>query len=551
MDTIYDIVIIGGGATGCGAAVDAASRGYKTLLVEQYDFGKGTSSRSTKLVHGGVRYLAQGNIKLVREALAERGRLLKNAPHVTGTQPFVVPVFSLWEKFYYSVGLKVYDILSGKLSLGKTQLLSRKKTLELLPALNPAKLVGGILYYDGQFNDAELCIDLVNTAERFGATVMNYTKAVGLIKEKGLIVGVELEDTLGAVGRVMSDDATDVNQANPLGQLPRKVSCKSVINATGVFTDAVLQMDDPHADTLVYPSQGIHLVIDAKHFKGTNALMIPKTDDGRVLFAVPWQGKVVVGTTDTHVDHIEAEPLPLAEEIIFLLDHFNRYCNAQLTKDDVLSVFVGLRPLVKAAGTTVSSMLSRDHTLVVSPSRMVTITGGKWTTYRKMAEDAVNNAVFVAKLEGGKSTEKQDKKSKAKSGEKVVERNCITKNLEIGDLGASKKFAEQLLKEDPSLGEMLFQDSKENSISDGAARLSGAYAIRVVDVVIAARCKYVKTVEDFLARRNRLLFLDARSAIEIAPAVASILQKELHWSDEQKEAQVKAFIQLAHQYIVH
>lgn len=527
LNPTYDIVIIGGGATGCGAAVDAASRGYKTLLVEQYDFGKGTSSRSTKLVHGGVRYLAQGNIKLVREALAERGRLLKNAPHLTGTQPFVVPVFSLWEKFYYSVGLKVYDILSGKLSLGKTELLSRKKTLELLPALNPAKLVGGILYYDGQFNDAELCIDLVHTAERYGATVMNYTKAVGLIKEKGIIVGVELEESAGS------------NEQRTAVPGPQKVFCKTVINATGVFTDAVLQMDDPQADTLVYPSQGIHLVIDAKHFKGGNALMIPKTDDGRVLFAVPWQGKVVVGTTDSHVDHIEAEPLPLAEEIIFLLDHFNRYCNAQLTKDDVLSVFVGLRPLVKSADTQVSSMLSRDHTLVVSPSRLVTITGGKWTTYRKMAEDAVNNAVFVAKLEGGKA----DKKS--------AERKCITKDLQIGDLGASKKLAEQLLKEDPSLGAMLFQDLKEKSSSVGADLLSGAYAIRAVDVVIAARCKYVKTVEDFLARRNRLLFLDARAAIEIAPAVGSILQKELDWSDTQREAQVKAFIQLAHQYMVH
>lgn len=546
LNTTYDIVIIGGGATGCGAAVDAASRGYKTLLVEQYDFGKGTSSRSTKLVHGGVRYLAQGNIKLVREALAERGRLLKNAPHVTGTQPFVVPVFSLWEKFYYSVGLKVYDILSGKLSLGKTQLLSRKKTLELLPALNPAKLVGGILYYDGQFNDSELCIDLVHTAERFGATVMNYTKAVGLIKEKGIIVGVELADTLQAGAR---DQATSGSEHRTSVPAPQKVSCKTVINATGVFTDAVLQMDAPNADTLVYPSQGIHLVIDAKHFKGTNALMIPKTDDGRVLFAVPWQGKVVVGTTDTHVDHIEAEPLPLAEEIIFLLDHFNRYCNAQLTKDDVLSVFVGLRPLVKAAGTTVSSMLSRDHTLVVSPSRMVTITGGKWTTYRKMAEDAVNNAVFIGKLEGGKSTTKLDKK--LKSGDKSVERKCITKDLPIGDLGASKKLAEQLLREDPSLGAHLFQEVKKISSSDGADHSVGAYAIRAVDVVVAARCKYVKTVEDFLARRNRLLFLDARAAMEVAPAVAAILQKELHWTDAQREAQVKAFIQLAHQYTVH
>lgn len=544
LDTIYDIVIIGGGATGCGAAVDAASRGYKTLLVEQYDFGKGTSSRSTKLVHGGVRYLAQGNIKLVREALAERGRLLKNAPHLTRTQPFVVPVFSLWEKFYYSVGLKVYDILSGKLSLGKTELLSRKKTLELLPALNPTKLVGGILYYDGQFNDAELCIDLVHTAVRHGAEVFNYTKAVGFIKEKGVIVGVELKDTLGAgdaAATVDPDGGSDAAQAKPR----RIVRCKTVINATGVFTDAVLQMDDPHADTLVYPSQGIHLVIDAKHFKGNNALMIPKTDDGRVLFAVPWQGKVVVGTTDTHVDHIDAEPLPLAEEIIFLLDHFNRYCNAQLTKADVLSVFVGLRPLVKAAGTTVSSMLSRDHTLVVSLSKMVTITGGKWTTYRKMAEDAVNNAVFVGKLEGaGRAAQASAKK-------------CVTKDLHIGDLGAAKKLAEQLIAEDPMMAAQLPTaavpqvDVATELPTANAAQAQEAYAIRVVDVVVAARCNYVKTVEDFLARRNRLLFLDARTAIALAPAVANILQKELHWTNEQTEAQVQSFVQLAQQYIVH
>lgn len=560
LNLIYDIVIIGGGATGCGAAVDAASRGYKTLLVEQYDFAKGTSSRSTKLVHGGVRYLAQGNIKLVREALAERGRLLKNAPHVTGTQPFVVPVFSLWEKFYYSVGLKVYDILSGKLSLGKTQLLSRKKTLELLPALNPKKLVGGILYYDGQFNDAELCIDLVHTAVRHGAEVLNYTKAVGFIKEKGVIVGVELEDTLGAGGVGVADGGGAAGGGSQ-AKSRRVVRCKTVINATGVFTDAVLQMDDPHADTLVYPSQGIHLVIDAKHFKGTNALMIPKTDDGRVLFAVPWQGKVVVGTTDTHVDHIDAEPLPLAEEIIFLLDHFNRYCNAQLTKQDVLSVFVGLRPLVKAAGTTVSSMLSRDHTLVVSPSKMVTITGGKWTTYRKMAEDAVNNAVFVGKLEGGKAAKKLDKNSAeklaAKKGEPFVERKCITKELPIGDLGAAKKLAEQLVAADPAMGEQLTNaaapqfDVAAHLTTANAAQAHEASAIRVVDVVVAARCNYVKTVEDFLARRNRLLFLDARAAIELAPAVAKILQKELHWSDAQREAQIQSFIQLAQQYIVH
>ncbi|MDO9155461.1 glycerol-3-phosphate dehydrogenase/oxidase [Sediminibacterium sp.] len=521
----YDIVIIGGGATGLGSAVDAASRGYKTLLVEQADFGKGTSSRSTKLVHGGVRYLAQGNIKLVREALAERGRLLKNAPLMTSTQPFVVPVFSLWEKFYYSAGLMLYDVLSGKLSLGKTRLLSRKKTLELLPNINPKKVAGGILYYDGQFNDAELCIELAHTAERYGATVLNYTKAVGFIKEKDIIVGVELEDTLGAaVGAVR---------------------CKCVINATGVFTDAVLQMDDPHADTLVYPSQGIHLVVSPKFFRGINAMMIPKTDDGRVLFAVPWQGKIVIGTTDSHVDHIDLEPLPLAEEIHFVLEHFNRYTNAAITKEDVLSVFVGLRPLVRSAnsGSNISSLLSRDHTLVVSPSRLVTITGGKWTTYRKMAEDAVNNAVFVAKLDHTSTKDSGSAKVGATSAATSSAKKCITKDLPIGDLGAARELAAQLTLDEPVLGNYLDHEF--------AAFHHITYAIRVVDVVVAARISYVRTVEDFLARRSRLLFLDAKAAIQLAPSVATILQKELNWTNEEREAQLQSFIQLAQQYIIH
>ncbi len=522
----YDIVIIGGGATGLGSAVDAASRGYKTLLVEQADFGKGTSSRSTKLVHGGVRYLAQGNIKLVREALAERGRLLKNAPLMTSTQPFVVPVFSLWEKFYYSAGLMLYDVLSGKLSLGKTRLLSRKKTLELLPNINPKKVAGGILYYDGQFNDAELCVELAHTAKRYGATILNYTKAVGFIKEQGVIVGVELEDQLGAA----------VGAGG--GAAARKtVRCKCVINATGVFTDAVLQMDDPHADTLVYPSQGIHLVVDAKFFKGSNAMMIPKTDDGRVLFAVPWQGKVVVGTTDTHVDHIELEPLPLAEEIHFVLEHFNRYTNASISKDDVLSVFVGLRPLVRSAnaGSNISSLLSRDHTLVVSLSRMVTITGGKWTTYRKMAEDAVNNAVFVAKLDQVGADNAPNTNAKSKSNPARVAKKCITQNLSIGDGGAGAALKHSLIANDVSLADLLHP----------------GYGYCKADVIVAARCNMARTVEDFLARRIRLLFLDARAAVEVAPLVAELLAKELNYTEAQMQYQIANFNQLANQYIIH
>src|SRR6476646_7786859 len=311
----WDIIIIGGGATGLGAAVDAASRGYKTLLIEQFDFGKGTSGRSTKLVHGGVRYLEQGNIKLVMEALRERGYLLKNAPHLTTALPFVVPVYSRVNKFYYGIGLKLYDVLSGKLSLGKTKLLSTKETIEHLPGIDEKKLKGGILYYDGQYDDARLAIELAITAAKYGATVLNYCEAIDLLKENNKVKGVVFEDLIN--------------------EITYEANAKVVINATGVFTDRIIQMDDTEREALVEPSQGIHLVIDKKFFPGNNAMMIPKTDDKRVLFAVPWHDKVVLGTTDTPVDEISFEPRPLEEEIEFVLNHANRYLAQTIKRNDV------------------------------------------------------------------------------------------------------------------------------------------------------------------------------------------------------------------------
>ena len=490
----FDVVIIGGGATGLGAALDAASRGCSTLLVEQFDFGKGTSSRSTKLVHGGVRYLAQGNIKLVKEALRERGFLLKNAPALTSTQPFVVPVFSWWEKIYYTLGLMFYDLMSGKFSLGKTHYLNKKQTIQHLPSINPRKLKGGILYYDGQFNDSALCAALAVTAAAKGAVLLNYTKATGFIKEKGIITGVELEDQLN--GRQLT------------------VKAKAVINATGVFTDAVLNMDEDSHDVIVAPSQGIHLVIDPVFFPGKNALMIPKTDDGRVLFAVPWQNKVVLGTTDTPVDTIDVEPKPLGEEIEFILEHFNRYTNATVQRSDVQSVFVGLRPLVRANENASTALLSRDHTLVVSPSRLVTVTGGKWTTYRKMAEDAVNNALFVSK-------------QKEKGA-------CITRNLPIGNDAEKQQTIQRLITAQPALGGLLHP----------------AYAYTRAEVVYAVRYEMAMTVEDFLARRIRLLFLDAKAAVEAAPAVAEIMAAELQKPEGWALEQVNLFNELAQQYIL-
>ncbi len=492
---IWDIIIIGGGATGLGSAVDAASRGYKTLLIEQHDFSKGTSSRSTKLVHGGVRYLQQGNIKLVKEALRERAYLLHNAPHLTSVQPFVVPVFNFWEKMYYAIGLKMYDLLSGKLSLGKTKVLSRKETIAYLPAINSKKLSGGILYFDGQFDDSRLCTELAVTATKHGATILNYGKASGFLKDKSKIP---------KINAVVFTDMLSGKEYT--------VHTKAVINATGVFTDAVMQMDDKARHDIVSPSQGIHLVVNHSFFPGTHAMMIPKTDDGRVLFSVPWHDHIVLGTTDTPVEKTELEPKPLEEEIEFILKHINRYGTSLIERKDVKSVYVGLRPLVKTQGNKSTALLSRDHTLVVAPSGLVTVTGGKWTTYRKMAEDAVENAVFVSKQE---------------------KRECMTRTLMIGDPDRENIITE-MIKAEPSLANILHT----------------GYPYTKADVVYAVRVEMAVSVEDVLARRTRLLFLDAKAAIALAPEVASLMAKDLDKDIDWEKTQVTNFTKLAQQYLL-
>ena len=492
-DTIWDIIVIGGGATGLGTALDAATRGYKTLLLEGHDFAKGTSSRSTKLVHGGVRYLEQGNIKLVREALRERGYLLKNAPHLTSVQTFIVPVFSWWEKMFYGLGLKFYDLLSGKLSLGDTQILSKKETVAHLPTINAEKLSGGILYFDGQFDDSGLAIELAATAIKKGATVINYCKATGFTKTNGKITAVECLDVLS--------------------EKKYTIKAKAIVNATGVFTNAIVQMDNQLEHDLVSPSQGIHLVVDAKFFPGIDAMMIPKTDDGRVLFAVPWYDKVVLGTTDTPIEEISFEPKPLEEEIEFIIKHINRYCTTLITRADINSVYVGLRPLVKQKTKVSSALISREHHLSVSSSGLITITGGKWTTYRKMAADAVDNATFIGKLNKEK---------------------CTTAETKIGDELEKENRIQEILKQDASLAE----------------KIHAKYPFTKAQIVYAVKYEMAICIEDILARRIRLLFLDARLAIELAPMVASIMapyvQKDKSW----EAFEIKSFTQLAKQYIL-
>lgn len=488
---LWDIVIIGGGATGLGAAVDAASRGFKTLLIERSDFSKGTSSRSTKLVHGGVRYLAQGNIKLVKEALRERGFLLKNAPHLTSVQSFVIPVYSWWDKGFYGIGLKMYELLAGKLSLGMTKILSKKKTIELLPTVQTKKLTGGILYFDGQFDDSRLSIDLAFTATQQTATVLNYCELIGFEKTKNKISAIVCKDLIG--------------------QKEYCIKTKSVINATGVFTDAVMQMDEENKEPIVAPSQGIHLVINKKYFSGTNALMVPKTSDGRVLFAVPWHDAVVLGTTDTAIENISVEPKALENEIEFILNHFNKYNTIQISRKDVQSVFVGLRPLVRSSGASSTALLSRDHTIIVSPSGMVTVTGGKWTTYRKMAEDVVNNAIFVSK---------QEKK------------NCISSDLKIGNPTKRNAIIQELIASDHSLSKKIHDD----------------FPYSIAEIIFAIKHELAETVEDLLARRTRFLFLNASIASSLAPFIAGLLAKELGKDKDWETEQIEAFQELAKQY---
>ncbi len=376
----WDMIVVGGGATGVGVAVDAASRGHEVLLLEQSDFGKGTSSRSTKLIHGGVRYLQQGNVPLVMEALKERGILRSNAPHLVNDLPFVVPNYKWWEAPFYGIGMRVYDVLAGKYGFGKSKNLSREETIERIPTIETDGLLGGVIYHDGQFDDARLLVHLAMTAVEQGATLLNYARVVGLLKHRnGFVAGVRLRD----------EETGEELEAR----------ARVVVNATGVFSDDVRRLDNPEAGSIIQPSQGVHVVLDRSFLPGEAAIMVPHTDDGRVLFAIPWLDRALVGTTDTPVDAPVLEPVPMAEEVDFILKHARRYLAKDPELSDVLSAFAGLRPLVAADDQAETSQISREHAIRISDSGLLTIAGGKWTTYRKMAEDTVDMAETLGDLE--------------------------------------------------------------------------------------------------------------------------------------------------------
>lgn len=502
----WDVVIIGGGATGLGIAVDAASRGYKTLLLEKYDFAKATSSRSTKLVHGGVRYLANGDIKLVYSALRERGLIFKNAPHLAKVQSFIIPCYSFYSKWKYLIGLKIYDWMAGSYRIGASKFLSNEQVVSKLTSIKKTGLKGGIIYYDGQFDDARFAINLAQTASMLDATVLNYCDVNAIHKDEN--------------GHVSGISFTDLESEETI-----EITAKTVINATGIFVDDILKMESPTHKNLVRPSQGTHIVIDKKFLGEDDALMIPETDDGRVLFGVPWHDHILLGTTDTPLDIHTIEPRPLEEEIEFILSTAKTYLNPAPTRKDILSVFAGLRPLAapKDENSKSTKEISRDHKLITSKSGLITITGGKWTTYRKMAEDTVNKAIEIGKL---------------------TDAPCITKTLKIhGYLEDKQEGHWQIYGADADLIKDLAIKNPELN-----QKIHPKFDYIAAEVVWAVRNEMARRLEDVLARRMRMLFLDAKAAMEAAPVVVHIMANELDQTESWEEEELQQFLALGKHY---
>ena len=501
----WDFVVIGGGATGMGIAVEAASRGYSVALFEQNDFGAATSSRSTKLVHGGVRYLKQGNISLVLEALKERGILRHNAPHLVKSQAFIVPTYDWWEGPFYGIGLKLYDLMAGEGGFGHSEILNRDETLSQIPNIETDGLNGGVRYYDGQFDDSRMVINLAQTAAEQGGVVLNYMKVEKLLKANNVLSGLIIHD--------LENDKE------------YEIKARAVINATGVFTDSIRKLDEPESTPVIQPSQGIHIVLDKAFLKGDTAIMVPRTADGRVIFAVPWLGRVIVGTTDTPVTDIDIDPLPMEHEVDFILENIARYLSKDPEKKDILSVFAGLRPLVSPGKNSDTANISREHMILVSRSGLVTIAGGKWTTYRKMSEAAVDQAIVNSNMDFQPSVSE------------TLQIHGYHNHTEIfGNLasyGSDALQIQNLMQAEPKLGDFIF---KESIIS--------------AEVVWAVENEMALTVDDFLSRRRRALILDAQAAVDIAPLIAKLMAAKLNKKKKWQKEQVDAFIRKAKKYLV-
>ena len=500
----WDIVIIGGGASGLGIALDASKRGYKTLLLEKYDFGKGTSSRSTKLIHGGVRYLQNGDITLVIESLKERGILKRNAPHLVQDLSFVIPTYDWWASPFYGIGMKIYDMMAGKLGLGKSEIISKQETEKLIPNVNKKGLRGGVIYHDGQFDDSRMAITLALSADSKKTALLNYCNVEGLIKKDGEIKGLNFTDSINSK--------------------KYQIKSKVVINATGVFAEEIIRMDQPKIEKMIQPSQGVHIVLERRFLKSKHAILIPQTSDGRVLFAVPWKNYVVVGTTDTQVKKASEEPKALKEEVDFILKNAGKYMSVKPKKDDIKSVFAGLRPLAATSNKQSTKEVSRSHKIDISPSGLISVLGGKWTTYRKIAEDALNTAISINKL--------KKKKCKTERTKLFGFKRNVSWSDPMHVYGSLKKKVE-------SLGGINDNESLSNKfyISNNIIEWSIIHEMAL-------------TVEDILARRTRCVFLDSKESQRIAPIVAQKMADVLGEDDKWIDAELKKFNKLIKNYIV-
>lgn len=498
---MWDVLVIGGGASGLGAALEAASRGYKTLLLEAHDYAKGTSSRSTKLIHGGVRYLAQGNIPLVKEALHERGVLKRNAPHLIHDMGFLIAAYHWSSIPFYGVGLKIYDFLASKLNLKPSSFVSRQKALELIPTLVKKGLKGGILYFDGQFDDSRLAITLMHTLQDHGGVAVNHAPVIGLIKEDNKVTGAIFRDNETGIERI--------------------VHAKSIINATGVFVDDIRRMENENVQEMLSPSQGVHLVVSKSFLPGGCAIMVPRTSDGRVLFALPWHDHVLIGTTDTAVPNIDLEPRALPDEVEFILQTAAQYMNPAPTRADVLSVFAGLRPLVKTDSTNDTKSLSRGHVINVSEGGVVTLTGGKWTTYRRMGEEVIDIVVEQANL---------------------TKYSSITEHLKLHGW-IDNTVADHW--------QVYGADAEQIKCMTGSdQQLTSELPYTEAEVFWSIYHEHARTVEDVLARRTRALFLDAHAARKAAPRVAQILAQELNRDNQWVNNQLNEFNELVDGYLL-
>lgn len=494
----WDLIVIGGGASGLGVALDACSRNLKVLLIEEYDFGKGTSSRSTKLVHGGVRYLKNGELSLVIEALRERGIMLKNAPHLVRNMSFIIPTYAWWDTPFYGVGLKVYDLMAGNLGLGPSQFLSKNETIEKIPNVNQDELNGGIIYHDGQFDDARMAISLGHTIEKNGGTVMNYLKWDSFRYENDIVSGIKATDQI-----------TNITY---------ELKAKVIVNATGVFAEKIMRTDDPESKIRIKPSQGVHLVLDHSFLKSENAIMVPNTSDGRVLFAVPWHDVVIVGTTDTEVKDISIEPTATDEEIDFILANAEKYMTRKPKRSDVKSVFTGLRPLISKENTS-SKSLSRKHTIYQSKKGVFHLLGGKWTTYRKMGQDVLDLIDSTNRI--------NLKPSKTKDLKIFGYKNGVSWNDPLHFYGSEKNLVRSMGSNEPLTSSLPLTESQ---------------------IIYAVQFEMAKTIEDVLSRRTRCLLIDAKECIKIAPMVAKIMSSELNAKENWEQEQIQLFLDLAKNY---